>query len=84
VRRPQRARAIFLEQGLLDQHHAARSQVPRIRATWPAGAVIAVVTLLSIGVSVCLAWLLYTCVERRFLAPRTEQPSVRFAAPASV
>jgi peptidoglycan/LPS O-acetylase OafA/YrhL len=58
--------------------------VPRIRATWPAAAVIAVATLLAIGVSMCLAWLLYTYVERRFLAPRTEQPSIRLAAAASV
>jgi peptidoglycan/LPS O-acetylase OafA/YrhL len=57
--------------------------VPRIRATWPAGAVIAAVTFLAIGVSMGLAWLLYTYVERRFLAPRAEQPSVRFAAAAS-
>jgi peptidoglycan/LPS O-acetylase OafA/YrhL len=43
--------------------------VPRIRSTWPAGVVIAVVTSLAIGVSVCLAWFFYTYVERRFLAP---------------
>lgn len=58
--------------------------VPGIRAALPAGAVIAVVTSLAVGVSICFAWLLYTYVERRFLAPSTQQSSVRYAAPVSV
>jgi peptidoglycan/LPS O-acetylase OafA/YrhL len=47
--------------------------VPRIRSAWPANVVIAVVTSLAIGVSVCLAWLFYSHVERRFLAPSTRR-----------
>jgi peptidoglycan/LPS O-acetylase OafA/YrhL len=53
--------------------------VPRIRSTWPASVVIAVVTSLAIGVSVCLAWLFYTYVESRFLAPSTQR--TRSASP---
>ena len=58
--------------------------VPKIRSTWPPGVVIAVVTCLAIGVSVCLAWPFYTYIERRFLAPSTQQPNVRYAASTSV
>jgi peptidoglycan/LPS O-acetylase OafA/YrhL len=58
--------------------------VPEIRAAWPASAVIAVVTSLAIGASIGCAWILHTYVERRFLSPRTRQPSVGYAAPASV
>lgn len=43
--------------------------VPQIRSTWPAGVVTAIVTSLAIGVSIGLAWLFHTCVERRSLAP---------------
>lgn len=50
--------------------------VPRIRATWPAGVVIAVVTTLGIAVSVALAWLFYTHVEHRFLASSRQQSSL--------
>jgi peptidoglycan/LPS O-acetylase OafA/YrhL len=57
--------------------------VPKIRSTWPASVMIAVVTSLAIGVSVCLAWLFHTYVERRFLAPSTQQPNVRYAASTS-
>jgi peptidoglycan/LPS O-acetylase OafA/YrhL len=58
--------------------------VPTIWTIWPAGVVIAVVTSLAIGVSVGVAWLFYTCFERRFLAPGTRQPSIRYAVSASV
>lgn len=57
--------------------------VPRIRAMWPAGAVIVVVTSLAIGASIGLAWLLYTHVERRFLSPSARRPDVRYAASAT-
>jgi peptidoglycan/LPS O-acetylase OafA/YrhL len=57
--------------------------VPRIRVTWPAGVVIAVVTTLGIAVSVALAWLFYTHVEHRFLASSRQQSSVR-GAPGEV
>jgi peptidoglycan/LPS O-acetylase OafA/YrhL len=55
--------------------------VPRIRSAWPADVVIAVVTSLAIGVSVCLAWLFHTYVERRFLAPSAPRDRDQSAAP---
>lgn len=33
--------------------------IPKIRVIWPAGVVIAVVTYLGIGVSICVAWLFH-------------------------